>query len=184
MGDTANAIFIFLVFGVIFAQTSYMTNVKEVQANWPLYRCNPAYMPFASSLAPPGTNITASENLTYCLTETMQSLAPNITAPLQYIQDMTLNVLNDSADANETTLDNTNQFKFSTGLNFLNVFESMAGVATAVQVLVIKLLDSQQKLTGIIATVLHLMTVTLYTFQSMWDGIPGKMIRGFEKIRR
>jgi len=184
MGDTANAIFIFLVFGVIMAQTSYMTNIKEVQANWPLYRCNPAYMPFASSFAPPGSNITASQNLTYCLTETMQSLAPNITAPLQYIQDMTLTVLNDSADANEKTLDNTQDFKESTGFNFLNIFENMGSVATAVQVLVIKMLDSQQKLTGIIATVLNLMTTTLYTFQSMWDGIPGQMIRGFEKIRR
>jgi hypothetical protein len=184
MGDSANAIFIFLVFGVILGQTSYMTNVKEVQANWPKYRCNPAYMPFAATFAPPGTNITASENLSYCLTETMQSLAPNITAPLKYVQDMTLNVLSDSANANESTLDKTDQFKFDTGLNFLNVFENMGNVATSVQVLMIKMLDSQQKLTGIIATVLNMMTTVQFTFQSMWDGIPGQMIRGFEKIRR
>jgi hypothetical protein len=184
MGDTANAIFICIVFSVIIAHTTYMTNVKEVQANWPLYRCNPAYMPFASTLAPPGSNITASQNLTYCLTETMSSLAPNFTAPLQYIQDMTLNVLSESADANESTIQDTNKMKFDVGINFMKVFENLASVATSVQILIVKLLDSQQKLTGIIATVLHLMTVTLYTFQSMWDGIPGKMIRGFEKLQR
>ena len=44
-------------------------------------------------------------------------------------------------------------------------------------VIVIKLLDVQGKLTGIITSILYIMTVVQYAFESMWAGIPGKMIK-------
>jgi hypothetical protein len=47
-----------------------------------------------------------------------------------------------------------------------------------------RLTDSQSKLSAIVATIMHLMTAVMYTFQSMWNGIPGGMIRAFEKIKK
>jgi len=45
----------------------------------------------------------------------------------------------------------------------------------------LKLLDVQGKVTGIITTILYIMTVVQYTFESMWNGIPGSMIKALGK---
>jgi large subunit ribosomal protein L2 len=42
-------------------------------------------------------------------------------------------------------------------------------------------LDVQGKVTGIITTILYIMTVVQYTFESMWNGIPGSMIKALGK---
>jgi hypothetical protein len=49
-------------------------------------------------------------------------------------------------------------------------------------ILVIKIMDTQGKISGIITTMLYIMTAVQYTFQSMWNGIPGKMIQTMGKL--
>ena len=48
----------------------------------------------------------------------------------------------------------------------------------------LKLNDTQGKLVGVVTVMLYVMTSVQYTFQSMWSGIPGSLIRSFDKIRR
>jgi hypothetical protein len=49
-------------------------------------------------------------------------------------------------------------------------------------IIVIKLIDIQGKMAGVMATIMHIMTTVQYTFQSMWDGVPGKMIKTIGKL--
>jgi len=76
----------------------------------------------------------------------------------------------------------------SSSLNFsmTNIFSSIYGVFLNVivefNVLVIKLQDTQGKISGIITTLLYVMTAVQYTFESMWNGIPGKMIQTIGKL--
>ena len=56
------------------------------------------------------------------------------------------------------------------------------GIIIEFNVLVIKLMDAQNKLAGVIATLMYIMTAVQYTFESMWNGIPGKMIQTIGKL--
>jgi hypothetical protein len=42
--------------------------------------------------------------------------------------------------------------------------------------------DTQGKMSGIMAAIMNIMTTVQYTFQSMWDGIPGRMIQEIGKL--
>ena len=48
-------------------------------------------------------------------------------------------------------------------------------------VIVIKLLSAQGKTSGILTTLLHIMSTVQLTFESMWAGVPGKMIKVLAK---
>ena len=58
-----NFIYINLAFGIYIAGVFYFSQLAEIKANWPLYRCNPMYMPLADNV---------ESNFTYCI-QNMQS---------------------------------------------------------------------------------------------------------------
>ena len=43
-------IYINLAFGLYMAGVFYFNQLEEIKANWPLYRCNPMYMPLADDV--------------------------------------------------------------------------------------------------------------------------------------
>ena len=45
--DVVSTIIIFLVFGGVLAANIYATSIEEIRKDWPKYKCNPIYMPFA-----------------------------------------------------------------------------------------------------------------------------------------
>ena len=53
---------IFAVFSALAFHASY--SVDEIKADWPKYRCNPIYMPFAGMMS---ETISTSENFQYCM---------------------------------------------------------------------------------------------------------------------
>ena len=46
--DIARVILIVLVFGILYAVNILAVGIERIKQNWPLYRCNPMIMPFAS----------------------------------------------------------------------------------------------------------------------------------------
>ena len=47
----------FLIMGYIVC-LYYLTSLQEIKANWPLYRCNPMYMPLSDNI---------EQDFTYCV---------------------------------------------------------------------------------------------------------------------
>ena len=64
-----NFVYINLAFALYIAGVFYYSQVAEIKANWPLYRCNPMYMPLADNM---------EENFTYCI----QSMQTNFMGPI------------------------------------------------------------------------------------------------------
>ena len=54
----------------------YFSSVAEIKKNWPLYRCNPLYMPLSDNI---------EQDFTYCVQNTQQSFMGFILQPLEYI---------------------------------------------------------------------------------------------------
>ena len=183
-GDVAKSIFIILVFLSLTAYISSNIGMQNMKDNWALYRCNPLMMPFAASMAPEGSGITASSNFTYCTQDTIRSFGPTLMAPLNYVQSMTVDLLGDITTSTESSTKQSSWFSFKVGNVFGSLFDTVLNVMVQFNIMMIKMTDAQGKLSGAIATILYIMTAVQYSFQSMWDGIPGGMIRSFDSIRK
>ena len=46
--DIVLSILIIIVFGFLFSSSALTVKMQEIKEDWPLYRCNPMAMPFAS----------------------------------------------------------------------------------------------------------------------------------------
>jgi hypothetical protein len=155
--------------------------MKDVQSNWAANRCNPIMMPFAGFIAPKGTEVSTSDNFAFCVQTLMASFAPTILQPFSYLQNMSVDMMGSINDSLATT---TEQSSFMT-FRLSNIIGSIYGVFLNVivefNVIVLKLLDVQGKLTGVITSILYIMTVVQYAFESMWKGVPGAMIKAMGK---
>ena len=182
MNDTIKSICIIAVFVVLVSNISMTLSKNAIQNDWPNYRCNPLIMPLASKLSPDG--MSTGDNFSYCIQDIVRSVAPMVTAPLQYVQSMTLNLLDNSTTAQTNTMEEQTTFSSSAGGMFGNVFNVLLGVVIEFRVMLARLSDTQAKLSGIMTTILYTVTAVQYTFGSMWEGIPGSMIRSFSGIKK
>jgi hypothetical protein len=173
------SIFIILLFAMFPIVDTFHGAMKDVQSNWAANRCNPIMMPFAGFIAPNGVN--TSDNFAFCVQTLMASFAPTILQPFSYLQNMSVDMM---GSINDSLVTNTAQTSYLT-FSFANIIGSVYGVFLNVivefNVIVLKLLDVQGKLTGVITSILYIMTVVQYAFESMWKGVPGAMIKAMGK---
>lgn len=173
--EWGKSIFIIAVFFGLGFYIATSVGIKTIQENWPQYRCNPLYMPFASTLAPVPT--TSSENFAFCLGDFMKSAAPALTQPLSYVQSMTLALTGSMVQNQETAQEKKAEHSAQVSNLFEGVFDVIGGIAAEFNILFIKLTDAQSKMMGVVVSLMYIITATQYAFVSMWNGIPGILIR-------
>ena len=173
--EWGSSILIVVVFLTLSFYIATSVGVKNIQENWPQYRCNPLYMPFASTLAPVPT--TASENFSYCLHDYMQSAAPALTQPLSYAQSMTTALLGTMSKSQEKSVKQSSDHAKGTNNLFSGLFNVIGGIIAQFRIMMIKLMEAQAKMMGSVTVVMYLVTAVQYTFMSMWNGIPGALIQ-------
>jgi len=182
ISDWVQSIFIIAMFSIFLAVDTFNGSVQDVQDNWNLYRCNPLMMPFASYFAPKGTTISTDDNFSYCIQTMMANFAPTITQPFSYLQSMTVDMMGSINDSMSASTEQSSSLTTSMSSIFGSIYGVFLNVIVEFNIIIIKLLDAQGKLSGIITTLLCIMTAVQYTFESMWDGIPGKMIQTIGKL--
>jgi ABC-type transport system involved in cytochrome bd biosynthesis fused ATPase/permease subunit len=69
------------------------------------------------------------------------------------------------------------QAQQKTSFSFGSISSIIANVIVTFNVIVIKLIAAQGRSSAIMATLMHVLMATKMTFESMWNGIPGKMIQ-------
>ena len=180
--DWIKSIFIIVMFSLFLVVDTYNGSVKSLQNNWNLNRCNPIMMPFAGYIAPKGSNISTEDNFSYCVQNMMSNFAPSIIQPFNFIQSMTVDMMDSINDSLFASTSNSSFFTFSMVSIFGNIYEVFLNTVIEFNILIIKIMDTQGKISGIVTTLLYIMTAVNYTFQSMWNGIPGKMIQTIGKL--
>jgi hypothetical protein len=173
--------FIIIILFILFLCINLFSgSVQNVKNNWTEYRCIPLMMPLAGYIAPDGT--TTSDNFSYCIQNIITSFAPTITQPFNYLQKMTVDMMDSINTSNENTIDQTSNIKDSVSVIIGDLYSVFINIIVEFNIIVIKLIDIQGKMAGVMATIMHIMTTVQYTFQSMWDGVPGKMIKTIGKL--
>ena len=166
---------IIVLYALLLCINVFGTGVKSMQSNWPIYRCNPIMMPFAGYFSPDGT--TTAKNFSYCIQNIMFSFAPTVTQPFNYLQSMSIGMMNSINTSNENTTDQTSFLKSNVAGIIMNLYEVMINVIVEFNIIVIKMIDTQGKLAGVMSVMMHVITSVQYTFESMWNGVPGIMIK-------
>jgi hypothetical protein len=180
--DWIQSLCIFAVFAALTIVQLFNASIKSVQENWSVNRCTPSIIPFAGYLAPKGSNITTQDNFAYCIQGIMNSFAPMIMQPFSFIQNMTVDMMGSMNESSEKSKEQSSSIKLNVSSVIGSLYAVFLGVIIEFNVLIIKLMDTQGKLSGTVATLMNVMTATQYTFQSMWNGIPGKMIQTIGKL--
>jgi hypothetical protein len=172
---------IFIIFFSLLSVNLFGSGVQNMKDNWALYRCNPIIMPLAGYISPDGTS--TEDNFSFCIQSIISSFAPNILQPFSYLQNMTIDMMDSINTSDEKTTEQTSDIRDNVTNIIKNIYSVFINVIIEFNIIVIKLIDTQGKMTAIMASIMHIMTTVQYTFESMWNGVPGEMIRFINKYK-
>lgn len=163
-----NFVYINLGFVAYMVGIFYVVSIQEIKDNWPLYRCNPIYMPLADNI---------EQNFTYCIQSVTTSFMGYLLQPLTYITSSLQNNM-----SSFTTEINSIRSMFSNVRGFIsNIFQTIFGVFLNIiiefQKIIIGLRDLFGKTIGILATLLYIMDGSIMTMNSAWNGPPGQLVQ-------
>jgi hypothetical protein len=176
------AVCIVVIFVVLGGLVVSSTGTQNIQDNWPMYRCNPAVIPFAAQLQPEGSTDTTEDNFAYCVQNTMSSFSTTLTQPLDFITNSMGDVVDGITDGLSGVQDQIGSLQGLTGDTGGSLFSSMLNVTIVANVLLTKMSDMQGKMMAIAAALMNTISTVEYTVISMWNGTIGDMIKWTEKI--
>lgn len=168
---------IILIFIGLFMINILGIGIKNIQNNWPLYRCNPLFMPFAKMF-----NHDVEKNFTYCIQNMQKSYMGELLKPIHYSQEL----------VSETTQDITSAIQdirafFNKIRNFISeIVSSIMGVflnlLIDVQKTILTVIDLFGKLIGVSVVSGHLITSSSDFSESLWYGPPGKTLKAVGSV--
>jgi hypothetical protein len=170
--DTTLTVIIIITFALIYLFNIILISIKRIKDNWPLYRCQPVIMPFASFF---GQN--TLKNFSFCIQRIQTSFMDDLLKPMNLNMNGLQNV------TKGLTLDLNFARKFMSGFRFdlegifSNIFATLFNVMVEVQRLIINIKDMVGKFTGILITTLYVLEGSIMTMTSAWAGPPGQLVR-------
>ena len=170
--DFTVSIIIVLTFIILYLFNFFVVGYKQIKDNWAIYRCNPMVMPFAGLF---GFN--AAENFSFCIQNMQSAFMGELLKPVNY----NLGALN-SVGGNLTGNISGVQGMFAQIRNAIqvalqSVFSVFLNMMIEMQRIMMNVKDIMGKLMGAMSTSLYMLSGSLMTMNSAWDGPPGGMVR-------
>lgn len=167
-----NFLYVNIAFVVYIAGVFYYSQISEIKANWPLYRCNPMYMFLADDV---------EKNFTYCIQTMQTSFMGTLLAPLTYITNTLGGQLGGFVDAIQNIRAMFNKVRTF----FISIIQSVFGVflnlVIEFQRITIAIKDLMGKTIGIMVSLMYVMDGSIKTMNSTWNGPPGQLVRSLGK---
>jgi predicted PurR-regulated permease PerM len=176
--DITLSIFIILIFAGMYFYNILAVGIKNIQDNWPQYRCNPSVMPFAGTF---GHDV--MENFTFCIQNMQMDFMGHLLQPLNYLTSIIGNVSENLMDSIQDIRSFTNVFRNFISTIIQSIFGVFLNILTQFQFILIKMNDLLSKIVGIMASIMFILQGSALTMQSSWNGPPGQMIRMMSKIK-
>ena len=172
ISDITLSIFIILIFVLLLVFNILLVGIKNIENNWPEYRCNPMVMPFASVFGQDTVS-----NFTYCI-QTMQTNYMNyLMQPLNY----NFNVINELGSGLTTAVNDIRAFFDNIRDMITSIIQEVFGVflnlLVELQRLTINIKDLFSKIIRVLAVLLYTIMGSINTMQSAWAGPPGQMVQ-------
>lgn len=165
-------IYVNIGFTLYTVATYYLSSIKEIKDNWPLYRCNPMYMPLSDNM---------SQDFTYCIQNITTSFMGYLLQPLTFITSTLatlggkfseqINSIRQMFDKIRTFISSIIQSIFGVFLNIIIEFQKI----------IMGLKDLIGKTIGIMVTLMYVMDGSLKTMNSAWSGPTGQLVKALGK---
>ena len=163
-----NFIYINLAFVLYITGIYFLSSVQEIKSNWPLYRCNPMYMPLSSNI---------EQDFTYCIQNMQGSYMGFLLQPLTYITSSISNLL--GSFLNEINSIRAMFDKIRTFISTIvqSIFGIFLNLVIEFQKITIGIKDLIGKTIGIMVTLMYMIDGSIKTMNSTWNGPPGQLVR-------
>ncbi len=176
--DITLSLFIILIFVGMYFYNILAVGIKNIQNNWPQYRCNPTVMPFAGTF---GHDV--MENFTYCIQNMQGDYMGYLLQPLHYLTGLLGNVSGGLTEAVQDLRSFMNVFRNFIASIVQSIFGVFLNILTQFQFILIKMKDMMAKIVGIMASMMFILQGSVMTMQSTWNGAPGQMVRLMSKMK-
>jgi len=167
-----NFIYINLAFIIYIFMIFYLTYIQDIRSKWPLYRCNPIYMPLSDNI---------EKDFIYCVQNIQSNFMGYLLQPLTFVtKSMSSTLFNFINEINmvRAMFDKIRSF---TENIIKTVFGVFLNLVIEFQKIIINLKDLMGKTIGIMVTILYFVDGSVKTMNSTWNGPPGQIVRSLGK---
>ena len=167
-----NFVYINLAFAIYIAGVFYYSQLADIKANWPLYRCNPMYMPLADNM---------EENFVYCVQSMQTNLMGYLLQPLTFITNSLSSTLGNFMDEINNIRGMFNKIRTFFSDIIQSIFGVFLNLVIEFQKITIGIKDLIGKTIGIMVSLMYVMDGSIKTMNSTWNGPPGQLVRALGK---
>jgi len=165
-------IYINLAFGIYIAGVFYFSQLADIKANWPLYRCNPMYMPLADD---PETNFT------YCIQSMQSDYMGYLLQPITFVTSSITDILGSFLGEINMVRAMFNKIRGFISSIIESVFGVFLNLVIEFQKITIGIKDLIGKTIGIMVSLMYILDGSIKTMNSTWSGPPGQMVKALGK---
>jgi len=167
-----NFIYINLAFALYIAGVFYYSQILEIKANWPLYRCNPMYMPLADNI---------NENFIFCIQSMQTDYMGYLLQPITFITNSITSMLSVFLNAIQNIRAMFNKIRTFITSIIQSIFGVFLNLIIEFQRITIGIKDLIGKTIGIMVSLMYTMDGSIKTMHSVWNGPPGQLVKALGK---
>ena len=175
--DIILSIVIIVVFITLCMINILSVGVKNIEENWPTYRCNPVIMPFAGMF---GQN--AIQNFTYCIQTMQTNYMEFLQLPINYNLDIVGNLGFSLLDSINSIRAFLNYLRNSITDLIQNIFGVFLNILIEFQRILTHIKDMVGKLSGVMVTIIYTISGAVTTMESTWNGPPGQLVKSLQGL--
>jgi hypothetical protein len=167
-----NFIYVNVGFTLYTVATYYLSSLKEIKDNWPLYRCNPMYMPLSDNM---------SQDFTYCVQNITTSFMGFLLQPLTFITSTLASLGGDFSNQINNIREMFNKIRTFVSTIIQSIFGVFLNIIIEFQKIIMGMKDLIGKTIGILVTLMYVMDGSIKTMNSAWKGPTGQLVRALGK---
>lgn len=170
--DILKSLIIFIIFLSINVLIMLSIGLNHITDNWPLYKCNPVVMPFAKMF-----NHDPIQNFESCIKNIQNMHMGSLLDPVYFMMQTVSEIGDEIVQAVMGFSGILNLFKLNLGNIATMAIDAVINILIELQSILIKFKDMINKLVGIFVTIVYLIGGTQTTATTIWNGLPGWMLR-------
>jgi len=173
-----SSVFIFIVLIIIlFLSFSYfqvMNQLKLIKDDWAAKRCSPKVIPFAGLINKPDNMSIVDftgQNFTYCMQNILTSITGDAVQPLTYITAGLSEIFKELFEAMQFIRNMMANIRASMASIAKEIMGRVLNIMTPLQTIIIAVMDSMQKINGVLTAGLYTSLGTYYALKSLLGAI-------------
>jgi len=168
--------FLFLVVNLAFIVNIFMifysSQLAEIKSNWPLYRCNPIYMPLADDI---------QSNFVFCIQSMQTNFMGYLLEPLTFLTSSITNNMSSMLTEINSVRAMFDKIRTFSAAAVESVFGVFLNLIIEFQKIIIGIKNLMGQTIGILVTIMYVMDGSIKTMESAWNGPSGQMVRALGK---